>query len=168
METTSPDILRLWDLSQRKQSPRTMTTKIKMILGAFVGCSGNAAWGAARLDSQSVCSQFDGIDASEAAPEQVILPVVLNEEGVNGVLDAYLVAAEQFALVLKGTLRSVGCGAADAARPFASPYRHGVVEDVSVAYAVDIRCPQAAFGLKVGSCLFRESCTYQLPVHQIA
>lgn len=33
-EIASPDTLRLWDSSQRKSSPATRVTKIKMVLGS--------------------------------------------------------------------------------------------------------------------------------------
>src|SRR5690606_18529668 len=107
----------------------------------LISRTGNLSLLGTRLHAQSVVSKFDGIDATEAAPEEVPLSLLFNVEGVDGVLYANLVAAKQFAAIGEGSLGAVGSCYANSAGPLTTPDRHGVIEYVGAVDIVDVRRP---------------------------
>ena len=135
-------------------------------VGALGVGAGNLHFLGSLAHTQPVVGELDAVDSAETAPEEVLAAVVFDVEGVDAVLYAYLVADEQLAYVSEGTLGLLGRGHSDAAFPFASPLGLGVVEDVAVADAVDVRSPEpSAFAPRLP--VRRHAIAYCLPCHHV-
>ena len=136
-------------------------------VGRFESPSGDLLRLAARLHGQSVLGELHGINAPEAAPEEIVAAFLADELRVDGVEYADRVAAEQRPVVFERTLRAVCRRHADTACFASAPVGHRVVEQVLFFQPVDIGGPESAFGFECGACFLAESRADALPVHQV-
>lgn len=85
------------------------------------------------VQREPVVRQPGAPDAAETPPKEVFRAILLDEERVDRVQTADLLADEQLAVVMPGSFGRLGLGDADAAVLDAAPRGERIVEQIAVA-----------------------------------
>ncbi|MPM83687.1 hypothetical protein SDC9_130756 [bioreactor metagenome] len=136
-----------------------------MYVCPFISRAGNSLLFGSRSYAESVVRKFDGVNAPEAAPEQVFLRVFFDIKGIDGILHIDLVAAKQLAVIGKRAFGFIGGSHAYPAGPFPTPYRHGIVQHIPSVNGIDIGRPQTAFRFKCRTGCIGKCSANKFPVH---
>ena len=93
-----------------------------MDINSFKSSSRYSLFFRSRHDRQPIRSQFNNIYSPEAAPYQIVSPLILQETGIDRVLYTNLIATEHLTMIRKRSLRRVGRSYPYSTRLFSSPH----------------------------------------------
>ena len=121
----------------------------------------------AGFDRQTVVGKLDTINAMEAAPEEILMPAVLDVEPIDGVSYTYLLTGKHAAMVCERAFRPGSRSYPNAAGPLASPFRFGIIEHILAVDIVDVGCPKIALRVPLRACLVGKGGAYKRPVDKV-
>ena len=134
---------------------------------SLVCSSSNLNRSGTRLHSQSILTQFDGINTPETSPKQIFPPILFYIERIYGILHFDTIATKHHSTVFKRSFRTIGHGTTNTTGPFSSPDRHGIIQYIFIPYFIYVRSPDSSLRFKIRTCSIRKSSSHKFPVHQI-
>ena len=138
-----------------------------MDINSFKSSSRYSLFFRSRHDRQPIRSQFNNIYSPEAAPYQIVSPLILQETGIDRVLYTNLIATKHLTMIRKRSLRRVGRSYPNSARLFSSPHRHCIIKHIFTVNIINVRCPNSSFRFKPRTSFIRECSVAIRPFHQI-